>query len=131
MSGKDFPCNKVFENTIYPGHVKTTINPKKETSFPLPSISKRKYWPDEVDMRIRTINTDKNIPEDSELKEILNKYNVSFSEQSKPGSEGYIELKPKRDIYMNTDPKSNTGFGQLDSSTKLMDLNVWKTRDAY
>ena len=124
MSGKDFPCNKVFENTIYPGHVKTTINPKKETSFPLPPSSSRTYWPDKVDMRIRTSNTDKNIPGDSELKDILNKYNVSFSEQTKPGSEGYIELKPKRDIYMNTDPKSNAGFGQLDSSTNLMDLNV-------
>ena len=126
MSGKDFPCNKMFENTIYPGNITTTINPKQTTDFPLPPESKRKYWPNKVDMRIRTINTDTIVPDkdDNELKDILNKYKVSFGEQTKPGSEGYIELKPKRDVYMNTDPTSKTGFGQLDSSTDLMKLNV-------
>ena len=123
MSDK-FPCEKVFNNTIDPSHINKTINPQKKVSLPLPKKSNRKFWPDDVEMRIRSIKTDSVDPKNNELKNILEKYNVSFNEKTYPSSEGYIELKPKRNTYMSKDVNDENGFGQLESKKNLESIDI-------
>ena len=118
MSKNTFPCQKVFKNTIDPKNTPNKL-PDKKSKINDFSSSSRKYWPDNLDIRIRDTNTGYN----ENVDDILDNYKLSINKQIKIGSEGYIELLPKKDKYMHEENDSST-FGKNDGSSKFSDLSV-------
>ena len=99
-------------NTIDPKNTPVKA-PDKKDEIKNFSSSTRAYWPDTLGIRIRDTNNGYNETVD----DILDNYKLSINKQIKVGSEGYIELLPKKDQYMDT-------FGKNDGSSNFRELRV-------